>query len=252
MATKTEDNLSLLQSIALSGSTGSECITVIEFNMMDKRKYFPLTALSGFTIRSFLYPFSLIRTRLQIQRRHAVYTSLFDAFKKILAEEGPRGFYRGFWVSNLMIFSQVAYVGTYEGVRTYLAEQTSLTERHVRSFIAGACASLVGQTMVVPIDIVSQHMQILGLGRSRHKQAARLYRNIELPPEAYRSRFGAARTIVSIIREQDGFRGFYRGYFVSLMTYAPSSAFWWFFYDIYCGKFLVQNSFMFGYILSWS
>jgi len=75
-------------------------ITVVELHMMDKRKYFPLTLLSGFTIRSFLYPFSLIKTRLQLQRRNTIYTSLYDAFRKTVVNEGVSGLYRGFWVGG--------------------------------------------------------------------------------------------------------------------------------------------------------
>lgn len=216
-------------------------ITVIEFHMMDKRKYFPLTALSGFTIRTLLYPFSLVKTRLQLQRHHSVYKSLFDAIRTIVRTEGFNGLYRGFWVTNLMMVSQVSYIGTYEGVRNYLAANTTLTDSKVRSLIAGACASTVGQTTVVPIDIVSQHLQMLGLNNHSSDKATKRTKvkplnRLQLPPEALNSRIGAAKAIVSVIYRRDGLRGFYRGYLASLLTYAPSSAMWWFFYDIYCGE----------------
>lgn len=216
-------------------------ITVIEFHMMDKRKYFPLTTLSGFTIRTMLYPFTLIKTRLQLQRHNSVYTSLFDAVRTIVRNEGFNGLYRGFWVSNLMMVSQVSYIGTYEGVRNYLANNTTLTNNKVRSLIAGGCASVVGQTTVVPIDIVSQHLQLLGLSKhstesGKKRPIIKPLSRLELPPEALSSRLGAAKAIVAVIYRRDGLSGFYRGYFASLLTYAPSSALWWFFYDIYCGE----------------
>ena len=225
-------------------------ITVIEFHMMDKRKYFPLTALSGFTIRTILYPFSLIKTRLQLQRNHTVYTSLFDAFGKIVGNEGFRGLYRGFWISNLMMVSQVSYIGTYEMVRNYLAENTTMTNNKIRSFIAGGCASVVGQTTVVPIDIVSQHLQMLGArwhstssttasNSVKKHTLKRPVHALEIPQEALRSKVGAAKAIVILVYRRDGLRGFYRGYFASLATYAPSSALWWFFYDIYCSEYLL-------------
>jgi len=216
-------------------SIGSDSITVIELNMMDKRMYFPLTALSSLTIRSILYPFTLVRTRLQLQRGHSVYTSLYDAFKKIVINEGSRGLYRGFWISNLMIFSQMSYIGTYEFVRTYLAQQTPLTDQRLRSSIAGGCASVVGQTMMVPIDVVSQHLQLLGLGVQQSKKG-RVSQNIVIPSLVGKSRFYASRAIVAALYQQEGVRGFYKGYAASLMTYGPGSAMWWLFYDIYCGK----------------
>ena len=40
-------------------------LTVIEWEMLDKKKFFPLSMMSSFTVRCFLYPLTLIRTRLQ-------------------------------------------------------------------------------------------------------------------------------------------------------------------------------------------
>jgi len=231
VANKSSETLSDCGQISFS----TDGITVIELHMMDKRMYYPLTALSGFSIRAILYPFGLVKTRLQLQRHRTVYSSLFDAFGKIVANEGVRGLYRGFWISNLMIFSQMSYVATYETVRINLVNKTSVTDNRARSFIAGACASVVGQTMVVPIDIVAQHLQMLGIGWQGSKKG-NVIRHLDLPEAALSTRFGAARAIVSAVYERDGIRGFYRGYGASLLMYAPSSALWWFFYDIYCGE----------------
>ncbi|XP_012946464.1 solute carrier family 25 member 44 [Aplysia californica] len=139
-----------------------EEIQVIELKMMDKRKYFPLTLASGLTIRSMLYPFMLIKTRLQIQRGHTVYRGTFDALFKIGANEGVSGLYRGFWVSCLQLFPSMAYISTYEGTRHYLAEHMNIMDNSVRSFIGGGFASLVGQTLAVPLDIVTQHLMLMG------------------------------------------------------------------------------------------
>ena len=79
-----------------------EDLEVIELDMMDKRKYFPLTFASGLTIRTMLYPFMLIKTRLQIQRGNTVYKGTFDALFKIGRSEGMSGLYRGFWVSGVV------------------------------------------------------------------------------------------------------------------------------------------------------
>lgn len=48
-------------------------ITTIEWNMMDKAKFFPLSMLSSFTVRCALYPLTLIKTRLQIQKHNVMY-----------------------------------------------------------------------------------------------------------------------------------------------------------------------------------
>lgn len=46
----------------------------IEWEMMDKTKFFPLSMLSSFSVRCALYPLSLIKTRLQIQKHNDLYT----------------------------------------------------------------------------------------------------------------------------------------------------------------------------------
>lgn len=220
-------------------------IQIVELHMIDKRKYFPLTALSGFCIRSILYPVTLIRTRLQVQRHSTYYKGTFDAFGKILKYEGVAGLYKGFWISNLLIVSQISYVSTYEGVRHYLSvNKKSINNRH-KSFIAGGCASIVGQTFMVPIDIVSQHLQVLGnRSTSTSYKPVSLATPLDIPPDAFKTRTGVARAIVSTVYNKNGMLGFYRGYFASLTVYAPNSAMWWFFYDMYCGKYnLKKNEF---------
>ena len=207
--------------------------------MMDKRKYFPLTVLSGVCIRGILYPVTLIRTRLQIQKQNTYYKGTYDAFSKILKHEGAGGLYRGFLISNLMVVSQLSYISTYEVVREYLADNHHTISNRKRSFIAGGCASMAGQTFMVPIDIVSQHLQVIGgkKGSSTFKPP-KLESPLKLPPEAFNSRFGLAKYIVSAVYQRDGIRGFYKGYIASLVVYAPNSAMWWFFYDIYCGEWI--------------
>ena len=37
----------------------------------------------------------------------------------------------------------------------------------VRALVAGGCASLVGQTFIVPFDVISQHLMVIGQ-RSGH------------------------------------------------------------------------------------
>lgn len=50
-----------------------EFIKNIEWEMMDKSKFFPLSMLSSFTVRCALYPLTLIKTRLQIQKHTDMY-----------------------------------------------------------------------------------------------------------------------------------------------------------------------------------
>lgn len=51
-------------------------ISTIEWEMMDKTKFLPLSMLSSFCVRCTLYPLTLIKTRLQIQKHGEVYKGI--------------------------------------------------------------------------------------------------------------------------------------------------------------------------------
>ncbi|XP_076438973.1 solute carrier family 25 member 44-like [Babylonia areolata] len=212
-------------------------IHVVELRMMDKRKYYPLTLASGMSIRCMLYPFMLIKTRLQIQRGHTLYKGTFDAFLKISKHEGPSGLYRGFWVSCLQLFPSMTYITSYEWTRHHLTEQASITNSKVLSFISGGTASVIGQTLAVPLDIVTQHMMLMGRrtegGRDQVQRKLATIQTLHVSEQARHSRFGAVAAVVESIYRHEGLLGFYKGYFVSLLCFAPNSALWWCFYDMY-------------------
>ncbi|MBO8666434.1 hypothetical protein INO76_15510, partial [Staphylococcus aureus] len=48
-----------------------------------------------------------------------------------------------------------------------------------------------------------------------------------------KSKFRTTLDIAQCVYQQDGFKGFYRGYVASVCTYAPNSALWWSFYTIF-------------------
>ena len=227
----------------------NKTIQVIELYMMDKRKYFPLAIMSGVAVRGILYPVMLIKTRIQIQKHKSHYRGTFDAFRKISHAEGFRGLYKGFWVSNLLVVPQMAYITTYESTREFLKNKTSVQNNKTRSFISGGCASMVSQTFLVPIDIVTQHLMMITKSKEKpgappkpekpslHKTTKPpTFEPLNIPKEALNSNFGRTKAVVQAVYRKNGIKGFYKGYFTSLSLYAPSSAMWWFFYAIYSGK----------------
>lgn len=90
---------------------------------------------------------------------------MIDAYKKIYKLEGIPGLYRGFWLSSVQIVSSIFYVSTYEGVRHLLGQDplTANLDSRIKALIGGGAASAVGQTIVVPFDVMSQHLMILGI-----------------------------------------------------------------------------------------
>ena len=187
-----------------------EQVRHIEWEEMDKRKFYFFGPTLFLGIRALLYPANLVKTRLQVQRKHALYKGSFDAFKKVVRFEGVRGLYKGFLVSSFGLLAGQFYITTLELVRT----RTKNYNTALRGFMAGGIASLVGQTITVPVDVVSQKLMVQGQGENSGK-------------------LKGASTIIREIMKSDGPLGLYRGYLISLMTYAPSSAIWWSSYGTY-------------------
>ena len=67
-----------------------------------------------FTVRTTLYPLTLIRTRLQVQTSHSLYTGTFNALTTIVKYEGFGALYKGYWVNSFQLVPYVFYITTYE------------------------------------------------------------------------------------------------------------------------------------------
>ncbi|XP_075152016.1 solute carrier family 25 member 44 [Haematobia irritans] len=222
-------------SVPSGGSTGNNMdntfIRTIEWDMMNKAKFFPLSMLSSFSVRCCLFPLTVIKTQLQVQHKSDVYKGMFDCAYKIYRSEGIPGLYRGFWISSVQIVSGVFYISTYEGVRHILKDLGA--SHNVKALVGGGCASLVGQTIIVPFDVISQHAMVLGMAQHAAGSAKADLNPLGIDTGPGRSRINISVDIAKEIMRRDGFRGFYRGYTASLMAYVPNSAMWWAFYHLY-------------------
>ncbi|XP_063044962.1 solute carrier family 25 member 44 isoform X2 [Engraulis encrasicolus] len=205
-------------------------IQIIEWEDLDKRKFYSFGVFMTMSIRATVYPATLIRTRLQVQRGRSLYNGTLDAFVKILRAEGVRGLYRGFMVNTFTLISGQAYITTYELVRKYVSAYSA--NNSVKSLVAGGSASLVAQSITVPIDVISQQLMMQGQGEhlTRFKIKPRM---AAAAGGKHKVTFGQTRDIIAQIFATDGLRGFYRGYLASLLTYIPNSAVWWPFYHFY-------------------
>ncbi|VDI69351.1 solute carrier family 25 member 44-like [Mytilus galloprovincialis] len=216
-------------------------IHVVEFHMLDKIKFYPLTLMTSLSVRGLLYPLTLVRTRLQTQTGKTVYKGMFDAIVKIGRREGFRAFYQGFGVSCIQIPSSVIYITIYESVRQYWAAR--LNNTHIASMVAGFSASCVNQLFIVPLDIVSQHLMLMegkkSASNKRIEEKLQKLQKIHISDEIKNSKFGAVRAICREIMQSDGLRGFYKGSGVSLAVYSAGSGFWWLFYNLY-GTWMIE------------
>lgn len=215
-------------------------LLIIQLDMMDKKKYYPMALTSSLLVRFVQYPLTLIRTRLQIQHGKDVYKGSFDAFRKIKGTEGWRGLYRGFAINSIQSVNSLIYISVYENVRQIMMNWDHLKEfqyqSYISSFMSGFCASFASQTIAVPADIVSQHMMLLGGTKSvPQKVTTKLesLQRIRIDDEVKHKRINVIQAIISEVYRKGGILGFYKGYLVSLSVYGFGSAIWWPFYELY-------------------
>ena len=190
---------------------------MIEWTDLDKRRFFVIGPLLFTFIRLVVYPFNLIKTRLFMQEHHSIYKGTLDAFYKVVKYEGVRGLYKGCVVSFLGMASGQVYIVSYEVARSQLKGCST----EVKGLVGGTCATLAALTITVPVDVVSQHRMMQG----QVQQWKESREKVRLP---------SSIKIAQRIWERNGIPGFFRGYTVSLLTYAPNSALWW---SLYSGFF---------------
>lgn len=214
----------------------------IEWYMLDKSKYFPYTVASSICVRTLLYPLTLVRTRLQVQVQNTVYKGTWDALKTIYKYEGFRALYKSFLVYNLHIVPNVVYITTFEKLRENVSVYMT-SNLYIRAMIAGGLASLLSQTMVVPIDIITQHLMLVGQKASVNAQKLKnqntVLDRIHISNESRRSSLLMLKEVCSKIYKNDRISGFYRGYLLSTTLMSTNSALWWTFYYVYQGNFIL-------------
>ncbi|UJR08817.1 hypothetical protein I4U23_013072 [Adineta vaga] len=229
----------------------------IDWPMLDKKRYVPLNLLSTFIVRSFLYPFTLVRTRLQVQIQSTIYKGTWHALHTTVRYEGFRSLYKGFLVYNCQLIPGLIYITTFEATRARANIFT--TNEYIRAAIGGTIASLFSQVLACPIDIVSQHMQLVGLTspgrktRTKHgissvsdttlsqssvnRRQQRQIQRIHVPKEIRANNYLIFKHICRTLlynqtTDQDtkpriSFKGFYRGYTISTFLFSLTSAIWW-------------------------
>ncbi|KAK3032546.1 hypothetical protein RJ639_036785 [Escallonia herrerae] len=199
---------------AARSQTGAFGQTEINWDKLDKTKFYVVGAgmFSGLTVA--LYPISVVKTRMQVASKDAVERSAFSVTRGLLKAEGIPGLYRGFGtVITGAVPTRIIFLTALETTKVAafkMVEQLELsepTEAAIANGIAGMTASLFSQAVFVPIDVVSQRLMVQGY--SGHA--------------SYNGGLDVARQVL----KSDGVRGLYRGFGLSVMTYSPSSAVWW-------------------------
>uniref|UniRef100_A0A7S3G3R1 Mitochondrial carrier protein n=1 Tax=Palpitomonas bilix TaxID=652834 RepID=A0A7S3G3R1_9EUKA len=218
--------------------------------------------ISGLIADSVLHPIDTIRTRLQVQQelvelapevvplkmegekgccrgvsftsstphsssphlpREGVYRGMNDAAVGIVRSEGFLALFQG--ISATLLLSGPAnalYFWSYEiakrSVHRVEAQFGMRSPEWASAIIAGALADTSGNIIWVPLDVIKQRMQV----------EKRPYRSHYLSAFS-REEYATLKHIV----EKEGIRGLYVGFGSSVLTYAPFSAIYFAFYELF-------------------
>ncbi|KAL0424514.1 UNVERIFIED_CONTAM: Solute carrier family 25 member 44 [Sesamum radiatum] len=188
--------------------------TEINWDKLDKTKFYLVGAgiFSGVTVA--LYPISVVKTRLQVASHESIERSAISVIKGLLKTDGIPGLYKGFGtVVTGAIPTRVIFLTALETTKAAafkMVEPFKLsepTQAAIANGVAGMMASLCSQAVFVPVDVVSQRLMVQGY--SGH------------------ATYNGGLDVVRQIIKADGVRGLYRGFGLSVITYSPTSAVWW-------------------------
>ena len=157
-----------------------------------------------------MYPAVVVKTHLQVAQLPAASTATAAA---ILRRDGPRGFYRGFGASLAgTVPARALYMAALEATKSSVgsaAVRLGVSEpaaSAAASAAAGVSAAVAAQVVWTPVDVISQRLMVQTSATCRYRGGADAFRKILVA---------------------DGVRGLYRGFGLSILTYAPSNAVWW-------------------------
>jgi solute carrier family 25 protein 44 len=194
----------------------------VDWNSLDKKKFFVNGVFIFTGLTGCLFPLTVIKTRMMAidtsnkMGNASAIKEIYTTARDVVRVDGYRGLYKGFGtVIGGLIPGRMVYLGVLEATKKSVSTtlerlDDTLPEAAVASassFIAGATASLSGQLIAVPVDVVSQRQMI-----DEGKSGLRI-----------------ARGIVA----RRGFFGLYQGLGASILTFVPSSAIWWSAYGAY-------------------
>lgn len=197
----------------------------IDWEMLDKSKFFVLGTALFSGVSATLYPIVVLKTRQQVALSQI---SCFKTGFWIVRNEGLRGLYRGFGTSLMgTIPARALYMTALEVTKSSVGtaivkmgfpEPTAAT---LANAAGGLSAAMAAQLVWTPVDVVSQRLMVQGNCSPNSKMLSTSNCKYVNGVDAFRK-----------ILMADGVRGLYRGFGISILTYAPSNAVWWASYSV--------------------
>ncbi|KAI3762013.1 hypothetical protein L1987_52436 [Smallanthus sonchifolius] len=218
---------------ARSGA-GSFAQTEINWDKIDKTKFYVVGAGIFNALTVGLYPISVVKTRMQVATKDSVEKNAYAVIRGLLKTEGVRGLYRGFGPvitgaipSRIVLITalETTKVSAFKMIKRF--ELSEPLEAAIANGIAGMTAALFGQFVFVPIDVVSFLMSTFVCRCVLNVESQQVSQRLMVQGYSGHESYNGGLDVARKVLKQDGIRGLYRGFGLSVMTYSPSSAIWW-------------------------
>ncbi|CAN6470410.1 unnamed protein product [Victoria cruziana] len=188
--------------------------TDINWDRLDKTRFHVIGAVL-FTIQSaFLHPIAVVKTRLQVAGAGCEHMHGFSLFQNILKNDGVRGIFRGFGTGAIGAMpGRVLYLTSLEVSKTLVLRSVDnsgmpeATRIALANGVAGLVSNIVSGAYFVPLDVVCQRLMVQGLPGT--------------------TTCNGPFDLIRKVLKTEGFRGLYRGFGMTIVTYSPASALWW-------------------------
>ncbi|OMJ28290.1 Calcium-binding mitochondrial carrier protein [Smittium culicis] len=194
---------------------------------------FAVGAVAGGIGATAVYPIDLVKTRMQNQRTsvvgQALYKNGIDCFRKVIANEGFMGLYRGLGPQLIGVAPEKAIKLTVNDyIRKKLTDPNSGKISKLSEVIAGASAGMCQVVFTNPLEIVKIQLQVQGeLIKASNITTARLAGSAATATTASSAASSAQPIVrmgaVAIVKEL-GLLGLYKGVGACLLRDIPFSA----------------------------
>ncbi|RLM92402.1 hypothetical protein C2845_PM08G12000 [Panicum miliaceum] len=183
--------------------------------------------VSSICSSSYFVPLDVICQRLMVQGLPgmATYRGSFDVINKVVRMEGIRGLYRGFGITMLTqspasALWWSAYGGAQHAIwrslgygndsQTKPSQSELVAVQATAGTIAGACSSII----TTPIDTIKTRLQRIDLWVVTGRCMIEFERAVDLVPvmDNYGSGRPSVMKTTRLLLDEDGWRGFYRGF----------------------------------------
>jgi len=159
--------------------------------------------VSGMAAKTTVAPLDRIKILLQAQNQHYKHLGVWQGLVRIVKQETWWALYKGNGAQMLRIFPYASIqFGSYEAYKSFLPQLIAVEpDAHVVKLLAGSLGGLTAVTATFPLDTIRARLAFQVQGEHRYR--------------------GIVDAGASIVRDEGGVRGLYRGLSPTLVAIVP-------------------------------